>query len=105
MGVVAIDDGWVRTHDEVSELLRYAVPGADVRLSPVALPGNPRGNARARCYQISLRRIGRDPVPTADTYTLPCLAAPLARRARELADNAEKLASIARELADRNPTA
>lgn len=87
--ITAPDDGWVRTHDEVGELLRYAVPGAQVKLSPVALPGNAHGNARARRYQITVRRIGREPLPTADTYTLPCLAAPLARRARELADHAQ----------------
>ena len=86
--ITAPDDGWLRTHDEVRELLTYAVPGAAVTLSPVAIPGTAAGNARARRYQIAVRRIGRAPLPTADTYTLPCLAEPLARRARELADHA-----------------
>lgn len=86
--VTAPDDGWLRTHDEARELLTYAVPGARVTLAPVAGPGTPKGAAQARRYQITVRRIGHDPLPTADTYTLPCLAEPLARRARELADHA-----------------
>lgn len=81
-----MDDDWIHTHDSARELLTYAVPGARVKLSPVALPGTTAGNAKARRYQITVRRLGRDPIETADLYTLPCLAAPLARRARALAD-------------------
>lgn len=81
-------DDWVTTHDGARELLTYAVPGARVRLSPVALPGTREANAKARRYQITVPRLGREPVETADLYTLPCLAGPLARRARQLADHA-----------------
>jgi hypothetical protein len=82
------DDNWCRTHDEVRDLLTYAVPGARVTLTPVALPGSAVRNAGARRYEVTVPRIGVELPPTADTYTLPCRAEPLARRARELADYA-----------------
>ncbi len=86
--IMAPDDGWLRTHDEARDLLTYAVPGARVTFSRVARPGTQQGNAQARRFQITVRRVGREPLETFDLYTLPCLAEPLARRARELADHA-----------------
>lgn len=71
---------WLRTHDDALDLLRAAVPGAVVELAPTRA-----GGEGARAYQITL--VGaRIRVSGGDTYHLPCLAAPIARRAREIAD-------------------
>lgn len=71
---------WLRTHDDALDLLRYAVPGAVIELAPTR-----GGGDGARAYQITL--VGaRVRVSGGDTYHLPCLAAPIARRAREIAD-------------------
>lgn len=82
------DDGMLRTHDEALQLLRYAVPGARVALHPVALPGSTKANAAARRYTVTVPRVGAEPLETADIYTLPTPAAPIARRVRDLADYA-----------------
>lgn len=86
--ITTTDDNWCRTHDDVRDLLIYAVPGARVTLTPVALPGSTMRNAGSRRYEVAVPRVGRVLPPTADVYTLPCRAEPLARRARELADYA-----------------
>jgi hypothetical protein len=44
--------------------------------------------AGSRRFEVTVPRIGVELPPTADTYTLPCRAEPLIRRARELADYA-----------------
>ena len=82
------DDGLVRSHDEVEQLLRYALPGARVTLAPVAVPGTARAAASTRRYDIVLPRIGRASITTASAYSLPCDAARLAQGAREAADRA-----------------
>jgi hypothetical protein len=71
---------WLRTHDDALDLLRYAVPGAVIELAPTR-----GGGDAARAYQITLLG-ARIRVSGGDTYHLPCLAAPIARRAREIAD-------------------
>ena len=86
--VTAPDDGLVRSHDEMLELLRYAVPGARVALHPVAIPGTLKGAQQTRRYTIAVPCIGRDPVPSASMYSLPCPAAPMIANARRLADDA-----------------
>jgi hypothetical protein len=75
----------VRTHDDALALLRYAVPGAVVELEPIWHPGEQESSARARRYVVTIPA-ARVRVSDGDTYSLPCLAAPLARRARDLAD-------------------
>lgn len=82
------DDGLVRSHDEVEQLLRYALPGARVTLAPVAVPGTAQAAASTRRYDIVLPRIGRASITTASAYSLPCDADRLARGAREAADRA-----------------
>lgn len=86
--VTAKDDALVRTHDEVEQLLRYAVPGAHVQFSQVREPGTTRANASTRRYEITLPRIGRTPITTASAYSLPCEAVRLAQSARAAADRA-----------------
>lgn len=88
MGVTARDDGWAHTHDDVEQLLRYAVPGASVSFDRVALPGSTARAEGARRYRVTVPRVGAEPIETVDLYTLPVLAEPLARRIRELADRA-----------------
>lgn len=75
----------VRTHDDALALLRYAVPGAIVELAPIWRPGSSQDEARTRRYTITVPA-ARVRVSDGDVYSLPCLAEPLARRARELAD-------------------
>ena len=72
--------GWLYNHDDAVALLRYAVPGAVIETSST------RGGGEAtRAYQITLPN-ARFRVTGGDTYHLPCLAYPLAKRAREIAD-------------------
>lgn len=79
--ITARDDDMVRTHDEALSLLRESVPGARVALIPA-----PQAGDRVRRYAVTLERVGHLPSTASDVYSLPCRAAPLARRAREIAD-------------------
>jgi hypothetical protein len=86
--ITAPDDGLLHSHEEVEQLLRYALPGARVTLVPVAVPGSTRAAASTRRYDIVLPRVGREPITTASVYSLPCDAARLAQGARAEADRA-----------------
>lgn len=88
MTVTARDDGLVHTHDEASELLRYAVPGAHVEVMPVRDPGRASTADALRRYEITMARIGREPVTTCAVYCLPARADLLAHGARQAADRA-----------------
>jgi hypothetical protein len=85
--ITAADDGWVRTQDDLRDLLTYAVPGARVQLAPI--PGDPRPETvrRTRRVVLSLDRVGGR-LETTDLVSLPVRAEDLARRARQLADAA-----------------
>lgn len=75
MTVTTRDDDMIRTHDEASELLRYAVPGAEVSIEPIS--GEHAGTANAmsatRRYVIRVPRIGRVALAPVALYSLPCL--------------------------------
>lgn len=86
--ITARDDGWARTHEDVEQLLRYAVPGARVTTAPVHLPGTLEAAASVRRYEIRIDRVGRDPVTSAHIYSLPVHAGDLAASARRAADAA-----------------
>lgn len=75
------------THDSAAQLLKYAAPGARVEVRRVA-----RGSDRARAYVVTVARLGHQPVSLADSYALPCPAAPLAKRVRDLAETAHRAA-------------
>lgn len=75
----------LRTHDAAADVLRGAAPGARVTIAPVA-----RGTDACRRYEVRVDRIGREPLAAADTYALPCLAAPLRARVRDLLEAALK---------------
>lgn len=84
MTCTALDDGWLRTHDEAAQLLRYATIGATVLIERLPREHTPD----LRQYTIVLDGAAEYAVSAADAYALPCLAAPLARRARDLCDSA-----------------
>ena len=90
MTVTMRDDDLIRTHDEAEQLLRYAIPGAHVSIEPIAgeHAGTPNAMSATRRYVIQVPRIGRVALAPVALYSLPCLGAPLARHARELADAA-----------------
>jgi hypothetical protein len=83
------DDDLLRSHDEVRDLLRDGLPGVDVRLERVHLPGSQRASESTRRYTLAVPRIGRDPIATGDLYSLPCRAGPILARARDLVTRAE----------------
>ena len=92
MMVTTWDDDLLRSHDEVLDLLRYALPGVRVRVEPVALPGTARAAQSTRRLTLTVDRVGRDPLVSADLYSLPCRSGPILARARELVDRAESCA-------------
>lgn len=87
--MTARDDGWVRTHDEALDVLRYAAPGASVDVLPVAgrAAGSLGAQGASRRYVVAVHGAA----PRTDLYTLPAPADGLARRVREIA--AEALAA------------
>lgn len=77
--ITVADDDIVRTHDEARELLRYAAIGAQVLLEPCRPPA-----PDWRRFTVVLDFAPHHATSAADSYSLPCQAGPLARRAREL---------------------
>jgi hypothetical protein len=86
--ITATDDGLVRTHDEMRELLTYAVPGARVTVEPIVLAGTTAAMERSRRWRLAVDRIGREPLETVSIYALPCRAQDIAATARRYADEA-----------------
>ncbi len=84
MSVTTPDDGLVRSHEEALALLRYTVLGAQVTVAPIARAKALDTMCRSARYEITLP----GSAPHTDTYSLPCRAENLARRARTLADEA-----------------
>ena len=95
MRVTVIDDQWVRTHDEARDLLRYAALGATVILEPLREGRSPD----ARSYTLVLDGAVDYALSVADAYSLPCLAGPLAARARALCDTATRALAAHRRAA------
>lgn len=84
--VTVIDDQWIRTHDEARDLLKYSVIGATVVIERVEREHCPE----TRAFTVVLDGATDFATSVADCYSLPCLAGPLARRARDLADKGTK---------------
>lgn len=78
----ATDREWLRTHDDAAAVLRYAAPGARVRIEPLAPTHGAFDPAvsRSRRYVLTLEHMGQRPLHVADVYTLP--VEPDALRAR-----------------------
>lgn len=93
MSVTVIDDDWVRTHDEARDLLRYAALGATVIIERVQREHTPD----VRQFAIVLDAAPGHAVSAADAYSLPCLAKPLALRARALCDRGRESLAVARK--------
>jgi hypothetical protein len=62
--VTATDDGVIRTHDDASAVLRYAVSGAHV-----AIWKTPTGTDATRSYEVSISRHGRPLIAVRGAYT------------------------------------
>lgn len=86
MRLTATDDGMVRTHDDLAALLRYALPGARVRLERLADDPRPETVRRARRVVLEMERIGGT-VSAVDIVSLPVRADAIARRFVTLADS------------------
>ncbi|MBL0219652.1 MAG: hypothetical protein IPQ07_38030 [Myxococcales bacterium] len=84
--MTVIDDDWIRTHDEARDALRYAALGATVIIERVQREHTPD----TRSFTVVLDAAPNHAVSAADAYSLPCLAAPLMRRARTLCDRARQ---------------
>lgn len=79
MGVTVKADDWVRSHDEVREVLRYAAIGATAIVEPVS-PERPQDGQ----WTLVLDAAPHHAVSARDLYSLPILGEPLQRRAAEL---------------------
>lgn len=88
-GEITADTTLVRTHDDVRVLLTYALPGARVALYPIAGGAREELDALAASarWVVSLDRLG-GAVQSVDAYHLPCDAAGMIRRAREVVEGA-----------------
>lgn len=78
------DDDWVRTHDELQQLLRYACLGATVIVERIEREHQPSMGR----FTVVLDAAEEIATSSAEVYALPCLGAPIARRARNLCDRA-----------------
>jgi len=92
MSVTVVDDDWIRTHDEARDALRYAAIGATVVIELPAREHVPE----TRMFTIVVDAAPGHSVSAADAYSLPCLAAPLMRRARTLCDRARRSLAYAK---------
>lgn len=92
MSVTVIDDDWIRTYDEARDLLKYAALGATVIIERVQREHTPD----TRMFTVVLDAAPGHAVSAADAYALPCLAAPLARRARDLCERGRASLAYAR---------
>lgn len=88
MTIHALDDGWVRTHEEASQLLRYTALGATVLFDPLKRAKVQRAVDATREFTLVLDGAPHHAVNDLDMYTLPCKAAALQRRVRTLCDQA-----------------
>lgn len=86
--VTACDDGWFRSHEDVRMALRYAVPGATVVFDPLKWSRRPDTLKAAAEYSVVLDGAPQHAINVLDTYVLPCKAAPLVQRVRDLAETA-----------------
>lgn len=84
MTVMMVDDGWVRTHDEMRELLRYTAIGATVVIERIEVEHAPD----ARRFTVVLDAAPDFATSCAEIYSLPCLAEPMQLRLRNLCERA-----------------
>lgn len=84
MKITALSDGWVRTHEEAANLLRYAALGATVVFDPLRRAKTRQAIESTREFTIVLDAAPHHAVNHTDMYSLPCKADRLAARAREI---------------------
>jgi adenosine/AMP kinase len=89
---ITVDLDWVTTHDDLARLLRYAVPGARVAVLSLSAEAAADALDRSGRYVITLERVGHAPITATSTYALPALAEPIARHARQEAEDAVAVA-------------
>jgi hypothetical protein len=89
MAVTAKWDGWVRTHEEAAQVLRYNALGATVIIEPI--PGGKSLDilGGSRQFTIVMDAAPSHAVNNRDFYALPCKARQLGTRARELCTMAQ----------------
>jgi hypothetical protein len=88
--ITANDDGWVRTHDDMRALLKYAALGATVIFDPVKRAKRHSAQDASREFTVVLDAAPHHAVNHTDIYALPCRAAPMFRRVRDLCDTAQR---------------
>lgn len=84
--VTVTDDDWVRSHEEVRQLLHYACLGATVIVEPIEREHQPSMGR----WTVVLDAAETLATSSAEIYALPCLGAPLAHRARNLCNDAQE---------------
>ncbi len=88
--VTATDDGWIRTHDDVEALLRYAALGATVVFGRIRSEKNHSAIGASREFTVVMDAAPHHAVNGRDIYTLPCKAPALAKRVVDLCDRARR---------------
>ncbi len=74
-----MSDEFLRSHDAVQDFLRACAPGATIRFSRI------HGESeKLRRYEITLDRVGRQPLHHTATYGLPVRAHDLREHVRRL---------------------
>lgn len=80
--------GWLHTHDEVREALRYTALGATVLYRHAGRVKGLDTLSASREFTVVLDAAPTFTPNTTDFYCLPCLAEPLISRVKELCDRA-----------------
>lgn len=83
MTITQHDDGWIRSHADAEQALRYAVPGARVAFFDA---GSVKRLGLAREYVVTLARNDHRVTHGRSVYCLPVRAVDLMRHVRAVAD-------------------
>ncbi len=77
MSVTVTDDTILRSHEEVAQCLRYAVPGARVVIRrPQLRTINQKNTERSRVYSVTVSTHGRPIACVEGAYSLGTMTAP-----------------------------
>lgn len=94
MPITQSDDGWIRTHEDARQCLKYASIGATVVFNRLGHKGGATeteaGLAASREYTLVLDGAPKFALNAFDAYSLPCRADKLIARARLLCESGKR---------------
>ena len=85
--ITASDDNTLRTHDDVTALLRGECDRLGARVTIERIKGERRGDKFGR-YVVVLERFGQRPLSSAAAYSVPCAADKLVEHVQTMVQGA-----------------